>query len=300
MNEHKKEQKINKIKVDHDLRDVSEGVDYIITIKDNGVLENDDEDLDILENEILNQNKKLKLSEKKDLEKEHDIYLKDQILTKYDDKLKTQGFIISNSNKFNKIKNSDINIDLELNENSLDNTNPDNFSNEEMKKIKEKLKKLKVQPLELKSNQLNFETKFSTDYLTPEEFKPKEFKRKKITNNKGIKSIQKEENLDEPENYNLNSSKDDQKNKIFRNDFDEYEELNKFLEKQRDLANKNKIIVAPEEKIIQILNSKIETENNSTEIEILGNQKNEKNLNEGNNKIQNNPENKIKENTKGK
>ena len=300
MNEHKKEQKINKIKVDHDLRDVSEGVDYIMTIKDKGVLENDDEDLDILENEILNQNKKLKLSEKKDLEKEHDIYLKDQILTKYDDKLKTQGFIISNSNKFNKIKNSDINIDLELNENSLDNTNPDNFSNEEMKKIKEKLKKLKVQPLELKSNQLNFETKFSTDYLTPEEFKPKEFKRKKITNNKGIKSIQKEENLDEPENYNLNSSKDDQKNKIFRNDFDEYEELNKFLEKQRDLANKNKIIVAPEEKIIQILNSKIETENNSTEIEILGNQKNEKNLNEGNNKIQNNPENKIKENTKGK
>ena len=86
VNEKRKNQAMgNKIKVNHDFNEVSEGVEYIMTIKDKNVLEADEEDLDVLENEILILNKNLKLSEKRTLEKEQDQYLKDQILSKYDD-----------------------------------------------------------------------------------------------------------------------------------------------------------------------------------------------------------------------
>jgi hypothetical protein len=94
--------------------------------------------------------------------------------------------------------------------------------------------------------------------MTPEEFKPKEFNRKKITNSKKIISLEHNENegyiyLNE-DNRKISCNK----NKIINNNFykntdDEYNELSKFLEKQRNLVNKNKIVEAPEEKIKNLL-----------------------------------------------
>jgi SART-1 family len=256
----------NKIKVGHDFTEVSEGVDYIMTIKDKNVL--DEDELDTLENEILNINKKMKLSEKRDLEKEQDQYLKDQILTKYDENSKAKGFIIANDNKKKKLKNSEIEYDLSLNENI-----EDSFSKDGIESIKEKLKTLKTQS-KVEMSELNFEKKFTTDYLTPEEFKPKEFKRKKIMNNKGIKSLRLEEdenNVTNPNNRTINPYSEQ----------DEHDELHKFLEKQRNLVNKSKEI-APEEKIIKILNS-TKTEEINRE-DSVGNNLPKSNFNETNKK----------------
>jgi len=263
----------NKIKVNHDFNEVAEGVDYIMTIKDKNVLEADDDDLDVLENEILNQNKNLKLSEKRTLEKEQDQYLKDQILTKYDDEQsKLKGFVITNENKKAKIKNSDINLDLELDEKNNPIPNK-NFSNNELKLIKEKLKGLRNSNSTHTNNsqeiiELNIEKKFTSDYMTPEEFKPKEFKSKKIINsNKKIKSLEINEEEVTDKVINNEKMKEVKNHKIFsqtefyKSNEDEYDELSKFLEKQRNLVNKNKIIEAPEEKIKSlILNNKYEEE----------------------------------------
>ncbi len=262
VNEKRKNQAMgNKIKVNHDFNEVSEGVEYIMTIKDKNVLEADEEDLDVLENEILNLNKNLKLSEKRTLEKEQDQYLKDQILSKYDDEnSKIKGFIISHDNKKSKIKNSEINLELELDENNNPINDKNNFTKDELKSIKEKLKGLRNNSTIKDKNivELNTEKKFSSDYMTPEEFKPKEFNRKKITNSKKIISLEHNENegyiyLNE-DNRKISCNK----NKIINNNFykntdDEYNELSKFLEKQRNLVNKNKIVEAPEEKIKNLL-----------------------------------------------
>lgn len=243
---------LEKIKVAHDFSDLKEGVDYVMTIKDKNVLEAD-EDLDILENEILNKNQKLKLSEKLTLEKEQDQYLKDQILAKYDEKDKIKGFVIKKEDKSVNIKNSDIDLGIELNE-----ENKNNFSKEELSLIKEKLKNLREPKKEKKEDlkELSYDKTFTTDYLTPEEFKPKEFKRKKmIPNNKVFKSIllrDEEENKFSDDINHVDTKPKQTKNNIL-NDNDEYEELNKFLEKQRNLVNKNKINATPEEKIKEIL-----------------------------------------------
>jgi hypothetical protein len=179
----KKSQFPNKIKVKHDFNEVAEGVEYIMTLKDTNVLETVEDDLDVLENEILNQNKNLKLSEKRALEKEQDQYLKDQILSKYDNEdSKIKGFVIANENKKAKIKNSEINLAMELdeNENPITNSknNNNNFSKEELNSIKDKLKGLRSCSAAARKEkqelvELSVEKRFTTDYFTPELFKVK-------------------------------------------------------------------------------------------------------------------------------
>lgn len=264
-NSKSKNQTQNKIKVKHDFNEVSEGVEYIMTLKDKNVLEGDEEDLDVLENEILNQNKNLKLSEKRALEKEQDQYLKDQILAKYDDEdSKIKGFVIAHSeNKKSKIKNSEINLALELDENQNPLESKKNFSKEELNSIKEKLKGLRSSKNAAANNnqqivELNVDKIFSSDYLTEEEFKPKEFKKKKILNNKKIKIIDFSEQEGNGVDGAAIASQEEKKIKINTNEFyksveDEYDELNKFLEKQRNLFNKDKINEAPEEKIKNLI-----------------------------------------------
>lgn len=277
-NSKKKPQLQNKIKVKHDFNEVAEGVEYIMTLKDQNVLETGEDDLDVLENEILNQNKNLKLSEKRTLEKEQDQYLKDQILSKYDnDDSNIKGFVIAHENKKARIKNSEINLALELdeNENPIVNQNNKNnfFSKEELQSIKDKLKGLRSTGKDVagKDNQiveLSVDKKFSTDYFTPEEFKPKEFKKKnfRFNKNKKIKISEEASYTAGIEGDSLNNEKDDKNegnvnkvkinsNEFYKNAEDEYDELNKFLEKQRNLVNKNKIIEAPEEKIKSLLSS---------------------------------------------
>jgi len=272
-NSKKNKSQLNKIKVKHDFSEVTEGVEYIMTLKDKNVLEGNDDDLDVLENEILIQNKNLKLSEKRTMQNEKDQYLKDEILSKYDDEeSKIKGFVITHENKKARIKNSEINLDLELDENENPVANENNFSKEELNSIKEKLKGLRsfgnaAANREKELVELGFEKKFATDYLTPEEFKPKEFKKNKVwnANNKKVKNFEESHKDGNNAEGGFDTDRDRKKLKINNSDFynneeDEYDELNKFLEKQRNLVNKNKIgIQAPEEKIKNLL---MKTSNN--------------------------------------
>jgi hypothetical protein len=268
-NSKKNKSQLNKIKVKHDFSEVTEGVEYIMTLKDKNVLEGNDDDLDVLENEILIQNKNLKLSEKRTLQKEKDQYLKDEILSKYDhEESKIKGFVITHENKKARIKNSEINLDLELDENENPVANENNFSKEELNSIKEKLKGLRsfgnaAANRDKELVELGFEKKFATDYLTPEEFKPKEFKKNKVwnANNKKVKNLEESDKDGNNAESGFDTDRNWKKLKINNSDFynnaeDEYDELNKFLEKQRNLVNKNKIgVQAPEEKIKSLLMS---------------------------------------------
>ena len=87
----------------------------ILTSTGKDQLDENENDIDILENEILNVNKKMKLSEKLLLEQEQDKYLKDQILSKYDEN-KQEGFIIKNSDNSRKGITKAYEPTLDLNE----------------------------------------------------------------------------------------------------------------------------------------------------------------------------------------
>ena len=246
----------SKIKVDHNLDEVTEGVDYIMTIKDQNVLDVNENDIDTLENEVLNINKNMKLSEKLILDKEQDQYLKDQILSKYDEN-KQEGFIIKNSDNARKGFSKAYQPTLDLNENEENDKEEDNKN--EINSIKEKLKELKAKN---KSNTVNkiellVDKKFESDYLTHEEFKPKEFKKKKFTKKIQLKSS----DLENENETNQNAKKNNSLGEV-----DDYNELENFLEKQRNLINKEKSKI-PEEEKLKIVNNpyqnKEEKENNN-------------------------------------
>ena len=241
----------NKIKVDHNFNEVSEGVDYIMTIKDQNVLDEDDNEIDILENEILNTNKNMKLSEKLILDKEQDKYLKDQILSKYDEN-KQEGFIIKNSDNSRKGITKAYEHTLDLNENA-GNGNGEENENEENKKneinsIKEKLKELKSKNNNTVNKiELLVDKKFESDYLTPEEYKIKEFKKKKFTKKIQLKSIDDQENNP--------SVKIEGKKNTENKEVDDFNELESFLEKQRSLINKEKMKNSVDEEKLKTVNN---------------------------------------------
>jgi hypothetical protein len=262
----------SKIKVDHNFNEVVEGVDYIMTIKDQNVLDENDNDIDILENDVLNVNKKMKLSEKLILDKEQDKYLKDQILSKYDEN-KQEGFIIKTSDNSRKGITKAYENMLSLNENENDNINNDyENGNEDKKKneinsIKEKLKELKAKnnPI-INRVELLVEKKFQSDYLKPEEFKPKEIKKIKFSKKIQLKSFEdnndnnnniNNDNYNESNNNNGNIIKSNERksNNISNKEVDDYNELENFLEKQRNLINKEKLKNLEEDKLKIVNNS---------------------------------------------
>ena len=262
----------SKIKVDHNFNEVVEGVDYIMTIKDQNVLDENDNDIDILENDVLNVNKKMKLSEKLILDKEQDKYLKDQILSKYDEN-KQEGFIIKTSDNSRKGITKAYENMLSLNENENDNINNDyENGNEDKKKneinsIKEKLKELKAKnnPI-INRVELLVEKKFQSDYLKPEEFKPKEIKKIKFSKKIQLKSFEdnndnnnniNNDNYNESNNNNGNTIKSNERksNNISNKEVDDYNELENFLEKQRNLINKEKLKNLEEDKLKIVNNS---------------------------------------------
>ena len=246
-----------KIKVDHNFNEVTEGIDYIMTIKDQNVLDGNENDIDILENEILNVNKKMKLSEKLILDNEQDKYLKDQILSKYDEN-KQEGFIIKNSDNSRKgITKADEPI-LDLNENEgnkneneidYENQNEENKKNE-INSIKEKLKELKAKNNNTVNKiELMVDKKFESDYLKPEEFKPKEIKKKKFTKKIQLKSFEDTVNDNDNEiGNNITKENNNNNNNNYR-EVNDFNELESFLERQRNLINKEKLKNSEEEKL---------------------------------------------------
>jgi hypothetical protein len=267
----------SKIKVDHNFNEVVEGVDYIMTIKDQNVLDENDNDIDILENEVLNIKKKMKLSEKLILDKEQDKYLKDQILSKYDEN-KQEGFIIKTSDNSRKgitkayenILGLNENINEKENDYKNNNNNNDDYENEnvnenedkkknEINSIKEKLRELKAKNnTTINKIELLVEKKFQSDYLKPEEFKPKEIKKIKFTKKIQLKSFDDNNNYNDNENNNNNNnikSIEKNNNNIFNKEIDDYNELENFLERQRNLINKEKLKNTDEEKLKIVNNS---------------------------------------------
>jgi U4/U6.U5 tri-snRNP-associated protein 1 len=243
--------------IHHQKEKINEGVDYIFTIRDKNVLDDSEGELDVLENQILKESKKSQ-KKKENLENEE----KNDILSKYDEE-KEDGFTIRISGEKEKI--------LEYDQTILE--TEDNF--EELNRIKEKFKLLKTKKPDVSENsfinkfkkvnqkkeiQLKFEKKFTADYMTHEEFKNKkpDFKKKKIPPRKGIQSIK----TDDGEEENLEKNKSEFNNKPATQVYDEYDELNLFLEKQRNLTNKSKKIDPEDIVLKQILTTDI---SNSTE-----------------------------------
>jgi len=242
--------------IQHEKEQINEGVDYIFTIRDKNVLDDSEAELDVLENQILKETKKNQ-KKKENLELEE----KNDILSKYDEE-KEDGFTIRIIGEKEKTTDN--------NEESLE--NEDNV--EELNRIKEKFKLLKKKKPEVsetsyinkfdkvdqkKEIQLKFDKKFTADYMTHEEFKnvKPDFKKKKIPPKKGIQSIK----TDDVEQENLEKNRTEFINKPATQVYDEYDELNLFLEKQRNLTNKSKK-TEPEIVLKQILTTDI---TNSTE-----------------------------------
>ena len=240
-------------KIQHDKKQINEGVDYVFTLQDKNVLENSDEELDVLENQILRDT--FKTQKKK--ENIFDTDVKKNILSKYDD-VKEEGFTLKIDEDEKVVDQQEDNLEEE--------------STGELNRIKEKFRLLKKHKpmvnykylnfLKLPNNknetQLNYEKKFTTDYMTHEEFKSVKtvFKKKLMPLKKGIHSIKTEES----ENNDISDSKKiNATNKPATQVYDEYDELNLFLEKQRTLTNKTKKI-EPELVISQAL--KLEEERN--------------------------------------
>jgi len=201
-------------------------------------------------------------------------------------KLKEQN-LNSNTNKINYLSNLQ-NNQVSQNSNNILNNNLNNNLNiiSNLFKIKRPAVALsglsgKLGKSESSLNSLNSDKKFTTDYMTQEEFSKtkkmslsKDFKKKNVLVKKRIKT--QDDNLDEEiKNIsNLDSNIDRKEsliNSIFNSNsninpkvYDEYDELNFYLEKQRNLEQKklHKVQELPEQKIEQILKYKEECKKN--------------------------------------
>ena len=243
-------------KIQHDKKQINEGVDYVFTLQDKNVLENSDGELDVLENQILRDS--FKTQKKK--ENTFDPEVKKNILSKYDE-VKEDGFTLK------------IDEDEKVVDEQEDNLEAEEETSGELNRIKEKFRLLKKHKPEVNNNYINFlklpnnkkeielkyEKKFTTDYMTHEEFKSVKtvFKKKKMPLKKGIHSVHTEES---EQNDISDSNKINAMNKPATQVYDEYDELNLFLEKQRNQANKSKKI-EPELVISQALKSEEERNN---------------------------------------
>jgi U4/U6.U5 tri-snRNP-associated protein 1 len=245
-----------------ELNDFNEGIDYVFTLKDKNVLEMEDaeDDLQEIENQLLKEYKR----------KDKIINIfdegKKEILPQYGEQDK-EGLIIRAENNEEEESQS--------NRNDIEMISED--QKEELSKIREKFKLMRENKSAISTTQVNkeiflnsllslqnkpkaeielkFEKKFTQDYMTHEEFKSKEFKKKKIipSNKKRITSV---ETLDREEMNKLETQQISQPGSIKPSSqvYDEYDELNFYLEKQRNLINKEKP-QKPEEKLKEIIES---------------------------------------------
>ena len=261
----------NKYKVAHDINEINEGVDIVFTIKDKGILEGDENDgMDILENVNLKQNKFYK----KNVQKKMNLsgtensfgYEKKDMLDKYDIE-HDEMFYIGNNNQANE--------DYDMNE---DNQAENDINAEsEINNIKARLTKLKGGN-ESKGIKvaLNADKKFASDYMTNEEYKSQEFKKTKSSKNKKINkpvltskdSLLLDNNNEDIIMQNHEREYITKKGKIREKVYDEYDELNIFLEKQRNLINKEKQKDMHEKILKELLDS-------TQKPEIFGENKNE-------------------------
>ena len=247
-----KERSDNCLKVQNDLKDLNEGIDYEFTIRDKNILDDgDDGNLEILENSILNKINK----------KSSDTF---------DNKINYS--FAKNESKFSLQNQDGFLIPKPDMPEEVDKTN-------EVNKIKEKMRLLKDRTTRTQNNNhiilgsavekpkeqhLNFDKQFTNDYMSKEEYKTKikEFKKiKSVPLKRRILSINQEEDTIQ----NINESSEN--SVVNRKVYDEYNELNNYLEKQRFLVNKA-VKIQPEEKIKEILDQSnniiVKSEENTT------------------------------------
>jgi U4/U6.U5 tri-snRNP-associated protein 1 len=203
--------------IGNDINDISEGVDYVFTLKDKNVLQDDENfELDEIENVLTKNNFKKKENKFFD-----NFGNKKSILSQYDEE-KESSFVIINQQE--------------------DKVEEDNKKGqlEELNNVRQKLKLMKEKNFNYDQNnpshnhssiELNMNKKFISDYMTQEEGKLQTFKKKKISK-KSIKSVQ---TLDQDEKEQFENS-----NSYNNKNYDEYDDLNIYLEKQRNIINKEK------------------------------------------------------------
>lgn len=212
----------SKYKVGLDVKDLDEGMEYILTTKDKNVLDDDNDDLVELENTLLKQAKRNKKNVNiKFIQNESNPFEKEEMLAQYSE-AKEECFIIDEENK-----------------------------DEELNKIKDRLKLLK----DNKSNlvELSYKKTFATDYMTQDEFQKTEFKKFKKNN----KKINRTENaMDKEDAEKISKVIDKAKENI-----DEYDELDKLLETQRNIVIQEKKR-KQEQKLKEIVENKNKHEEN--------------------------------------
>lgn len=266
-----------------ELNDFNEGIDYVFTLKDKNVLELDEaeDDLQEIENQLLKEYKRK--------EKIVNIFEegKKEILPQYGEK-DSEGLIIraeqeshSNVNEIGIIsedQKEELSKIREKFKSMRENKNI--ISTQVRKSYKENFLKLFLQIKQKAEIELKFEKRFTQDYMTHEEFKSKEFKKKKVfPNKKRITSLETLDRVDREEINKLDNfeTKLETENNIISKSgfvkpssqvYDEYDELNFYLEKQRNLINKEKSH-KPEEKLKEIIDLEKEKENNHENSKLL-------------------------------
>jgi U4/U6.U5 tri-snRNP-associated protein 1 len=252
-----------KMKINHNVKSINEDTEYVLTLKDRNILENNDDDLEVLENAILSDLNKNKNKFNNDI----DIENSDKKFI-YDDKDKDDGFILP------------IDENIPVTDLSRD-TNEIHKIREKLKGIKDPNKNqskmslandnisYKNNPLENPSNKFSYGKNTPSDYMTEEEFKNysnnfglglKKFKRK--TKNKGttiLDPVSKDELKDILIKKNFTQNTDLTNKEDSNQVFHEYDELNLFLEKQNKEKKKN---VMPEEHINELIETSKESSKN--------------------------------------
>ena len=206
------------VKITHDIKEITEGNDIIFTLKDQYILNDLQNDVnletDALENAYFNEKKRseenLKLRMKRNQES-LDFNEKKGLLSKYD-KEEEKEFYIESNDKEEKSSSNEL-----------------NSIKEKLSMLSEKIRKEpKLINLNFEKVNFHFNKKFVSDYFTSNEMN--NFKKPKITKiKKNVSSL-----IEELRNENSLPVTSINNNKTnFSSDFDEYNELEKLLEKQR-------------------------------------------------------------------
>jgi hypothetical protein len=147
---------MSKYKVGLDVKDLDEGVDYILTIRDSNVLDDGKDDLIELENALLKKKPQKDVNKHLTYQNDEDPFKKEDILPQYSE-AKEESFMIDDSN-----------------------------TGEELNKIKERLKSLKDSG-KSKLVEMGGTKSFVNEYMSQEDFKKIEFKKfKKAKNTRRI------------------------------------------------------------------------------------------------------------------